>query len=1453
MVGSRFAKRLVWGGAISVAVLVATLGAGYGFLQTDAGRHAAARVVERALSTPGETEVSISGLHGTLPHKARAEFITVGDGDGIWAELRNVALDWRPLSLISGAVRADRLGAESVRVRRLPDGGEAGDRDGSPAPVFGARVDRIAIDEVALDKPVLGTPATFSVTGHLAAEKERQVFSSLTVQRTDGVEGRLHAEARYDGAERRLEVDVGVEEPEGGLLARALDLPDLPAVSVRLSGAGPLTGWRGDLRIGLHGLADAKAEVAVSGNGPYAIAVRGKADVTGALDHPLKRLARGTVSFDTSASWAPAAKSLAFSRLDVASESVSVAARGHIALDSLEIDATASVRPLDRRLLHGIADPVEVELTRASVTVRGPLGHPSLEMLAVLEDVHASPLASGRGEVRLSAEPRRGGTAPLWSVDVRADLAELGFEHAAAAGILGETVSATLSGDVDPAEGALADASFELVAERAVIRGNGRANLLSATGEAEIAIALADLSPLGPVVSMPLRGSLDLRSRVSVGDTGLVTRISGRFGNLDSGEPVITSLFGASPALDGSVGVEPSGHVTISDASLEGPGAWIQLDSTVVEGDEIDGTYRAVVKELSVAARATGAHAAGTLRTQGRISGPIDDPTVEGTMEASALRWEETKLGSAKGHYSVRTLASAPRGKVSLDANTPAGTFVASMDVSMSRADVVRIRNLSIKGDGIAFAGRADVPVEKGVVQGRLQGSVARLERWTALVGTTVAGSGRIDLRLQERAGRQAADIRFDGKRVAPVADVEIARLSADISATGPATDPRARVQIEAHDVRLAAGALKRVSLTGEGDFESFRADIAANGDVSGPLDIEARVSAEYRKDMMRVTLSSLSGSVLGAEVAMRQAGTYAAEGKRLSISLPRVSWGDAAIAVSGNTDGRSIAGRAVVQRLSAATLSALIPGLSGEGRLAAELELSGKATDPSGELHVALEGLKFDAGDTANLPPLSGSVTGVLRAGRLDINGDLAGVGKAALRVQADVPLTLVFSPFAFDIPQRREMSARLSWKGDIAPVSAMLPLPAHRLSGALDLSVQAGGTPSSPVVDGAMIWSDGRYENIVTGTVLADIDMRARMEGNEIVLRELTATDGAEGRLSGNGAVRLTGKGNAPITANLTLRKFAVLRRDDVSATASGELAANGALESLDVAGRIQTERIEAYLADSLPPGIVELDVVEINGHPSENAPVVQESETSLAPSIALDITVTVPHRAYLRGRGLDSEWAGELRVTGSTESPVLNGELRPVRGRFNLAGTVFRLKDGGRVVFDGSEEIDPRLDISAEHQADALTAVVRIQGTASQPRISLTSTPEFPRDEILSHVLFNKGIGTLSPGEAAQLASAAATLTGITGGGAGILDRIRDRLGVDTLRIGEGEEGDATVGVGKYLSDDVYVGVDAGPAQRSGNVSVEITVIPNVTVETDVGADARSRVGVNWSWDY
>ncbi|HMQ28799.1 MAG TPA: translocation/assembly module TamB domain-containing protein, partial [Acidimicrobiales bacterium] len=196
-----------------------------------------------------------------------------------------------------------------------------------------------------------------------------------------------------------------------------------------------------------------------------------------------------------------------------------------------------------------------------------------------------------------------------------------------------------------------------------------------------------------------------------------------------------------------------------------------------------------------------------------------------------------------------------------------------------------------------------------------------------------------------------------------------------------------------------------------------------------------------------------------------------------------------------------------------------------------------------------------------------------------------------------------------------------------------------------------------------------------------------------------------------------------------------------------------------------------------------------------------------------LRLDLLVNAPNRIFVRGRGLDAELGGSLRLGGTTAQVAPQGQFDLIRGRLDILGRRLVLTEG-LARLEGS--FDPFLRLVASTEAEGVTVRVVIEGLVSDPDIRFESAPELPEDEVLARLFFGRDLTQLSALQAAQLASAVAELSGR--GGSGVMNRLRENFGLDDLDVTTGEDGNAAVRAGRYLSENVYTEATVGSDGKS-----------------------------------
>lgn len=1056
----------------------------------------------------------------------------------------------------------------------------------------------------------------------------------------------------------------------------------------------------------------------------------------------------------------------------------------------------------------------------ASGTIAGRLPRPILTA-----EVEADPGGiAGIGWDAMAASLRAVPGPTAWRAAVRLDVAR-----------------PTLAGESLPADSARVTTAFDLVPGTGRIR-IGAAHLEAAGMEATIQGVVrdwgrgADLRLEGRSLDPALlferaTGSVALSAQVSGDlrepDLRAAVRLDGR--RLATGVAVLDRLLGAAPEVRATVAVASGWRVALVSATAEGGRA-----SAVASGEvwpRLDLRARIAVPDLSaIAETLTGAGVA-----RGRVSGGYDALAAWGVARVDGLAAAGTPPAAGQVGFDFADLVG-----------TPAGTVTADLAVRgrplAGWARVVVAEPLLIEDLSLVFAGgriEGYLTVAEAGVAGRLRGQVPALAEWEPVIGLPLAGDLRAEAVLDPAGGQTVRLDARGGRLVVAGAGVRSARLRAVVHGLGG--DLSGSAALTAVGVERGGIAFDRLRAEAAGDPATFRFAVEAEG--------AARLSAAG------------SAELAGPRGAARlERLRLAASGVSLRLAAPtRVAWGPdgvladptrLALAGGGTLAARGgiVRGRldatATLRGVPLSVVDLAVPDLGATGWVDGTVTAAGTPEAPRIEAR------------------LRGAEVGVAGAGDVGVGRMAAtldaiwadGTLRASASARDGDRLRLTASGTVGGLSGAAAVSARLEVAGDLGRLTEVLPMAGHSVSGRLEGAASVAGTVADPRLDGRFAVADGRYENLETGTVVAGLSATAVLDGDRVAV-QARGTDGRDGTARLEGAVE-AGADPTSWRADLALEGFRAVRRDDLRATVSADLRLEGEGREGRLAGTAVVEGAEFDIGRLQGAGPVTLDVVEVNrpggdaAGPAGDAVNETGGDETGPLTVALAIAVEV-NRAFVRGRGLDSDWRGDLRLGGTLAEPDLAGRLTAERGQFEVFGRTFRISPDSMVEFTG-EGVSPRLDVAAEARAEEITARVGVTGTPDAPVLDIASEPSLPRDEIMSRVLFGTEAGNLTAFQQIQLAQMAAS--GLTGGGGGFdpVGGLRGLLGLDVLEVGQAEEGGAAVSAGKYIGDETFLRVEQG-VQDGGRVTVERELGGGFSVTTEVGRERGGGVGVEWRKDY
>ncbi|MFT4912949.1 MAG: translocation and assembly module TamB [Brevundimonas sp.] len=919
------------------------------------------------------------------------------------------------------------------------------------------------------------------------------------------------------------------------------------------------------------------------------------------------------------------------------------------------------------------------------------------------------------------------------------------------------------------------------------ITGSGGRNLggaLSFRGRA----AITDLARLRPEARGALSGTVTAVANRPNAPWNL--SFDGRGQRLTTGVAELDRLLGATPRLqlDGAL---TAGRVEIESGRLTGA-AGKATTRGLIEGD---GRLRLALDWTAEGPFGVGpVEVGGTMTGDGALTGTLANPRADLRAHFDTVAAGPLNLTAADLVLSFRRGDDASDGRIAMTAGSKYGPATASGNFFLG-GNRIRLTDVDLNAGGLAARGA---------------------------IGLSSRVPSSADLTFTARPGAFLATGTADGR----------IRLTED---TGEASSSAAIVNVRGRNVRLSGSAyvLRTFDLNGTGTLASLPFTLSA--DVGGTIPVQFNGAGTYSRQAQAQTVVLRGGGrVRDIAFSTRNPAVVALSGDGRLIRLD--------VGVGGGVllgELRQDSNAAILQAdLTSVELGSLAPDM--RGRVTGRVALRGSGDDLSGSANVTLQDVRSI--DAPRGLAIDGTLNALLVDNSLSIKANVQDEGAVAAVVDLTLPVVASAAPLRLAVARTRPMSGTVSIQGQIQPIWDLFLGGERSLAGQVNANATLAGSLNEPRLNGRLDLREGTFRDTTTGVRLADMTLASRFDDTTALIEAFSAGDGAGGTVTGEGRIGL--RQGSDSNFELALDNFRIIDNDIARARATGPLTVVRATDGdIQLTGRMDIDeaRIEANVPGS--NGIVRMDVVEINRPGGD--PVVDDQARARGLQIGLDVVLrSRGGNTVVVGRGLNVAMSVDARVTGSIARPILTGNAAVIRGDYEFAGKRFVFDDQGTV----SLSTDPariRLNLSAVRDDPALTATIRVTGTAESPKIALTSTPSLPQDEILSQVLFGRSASQLSPFEAAQLASGVASLAG--GGGFDVIGNLRELAGLDRLSFG-GEASALTVAGGRYITDDVYLEIIGG-GEGGAAVNVEWQVRRNLAVSSKFGGQGDASLSIRW----
>lgn len=1375
-------QRLSWPQRVAATVvgLVALLSIAFLVLDSSLGHRF---VIDRiaGLTPANGLKIEIGRIDGSLFGEAVLHDVVLKDPQGAFMTVPEAELDWRPLAWMKSGLDIRKLVLHRGHITRWPKF-RPGEPGGSTLPNFDIRIDRFVVDDLTVDKGLIGQRRRIDLIARADIRKGRAL---LDVDGRFGGGDRLllKLDAAPDRDKFKLALDYSA--PKGGLLAGVTGATS--SVAAKVYGAGGWKTWNG-VAVARRDGKDLLALLLANRGGRYTAA--GEVYPADLLAGQAKAIAGDKLGlrFDGTL-----VDNVLDGRLALTGAALAVGSRGKLDLGTNAAEGLF-VRALALRPELLIADP-QLEGAQLTATLDGPFKDLSID--------HA-----------LTVRRLKSGTT----------LAE-GLRTAGMARWDGKTLSLPLN----------------LTAAR-VVTGNGQIDPRFAGGKVTGTLALTGAELNSDDLAIDLKGlaaRLVLRGNLKQGAFALAGPVAARgfqLPNLGLVDADAKVLFKTGRGIAWTLQANLAGRMTrIDNRTLQTlTGGGIRFAGGVRLGQQVPMLFdRARLTSAKLTLNAQGRQLADgttTLTGNGRHAdyGPFTVQADVGAAGPRAVLVFADPYPSA-GLKDVRvSLSPIPDGfRIETSGGSTLGPFDGVLGLYSAPGAPTRIVIEQMK-------------VWQTGVTGTLLLGDSGVSGELALAGGGLNGQVRIDPRGQ---GQQidalitARNARFGGP-------TPLAIGNGKLEVSGFLEKGRSTIEGNVYAEGLQSGSLFIGKLAASAKLVNGAGQVTAS--VAGRRGSRFALSGTGTIEPNRVVFLA-GGEYAGRKIVMPRRAVLTREGDGWRLASTQVGFGKGMIIAEGHILGGPTELNLQVADMPLSVADIAIADLGLGGTASGVVDYRRENGVPAGRARLVVKGLTR-SGLVVTSRPVDLFLVAQLSANALETRAVVEEKGETRGRLQARISGLPAGGGL---MPRLRSGSlfGQLRYNGPADALWRLTGVELLDLTGPVAIAADMTGSLDNPQVRGAMSSSELRVQSALTGTDLQKVAMRGSFAGSRLTLNQFSGVTPNGGRVTGSGTVDLSNvaERGVPLDLRIAATNAQVLNRDDMAATVTGPLRLVSDGIGGTIAGRVRIQQARWQLGRaSSALALPEIRTREINA-PADRAP----ARAAARPWNWL-IDAAGDGQINVRGLGLDSEWGANIRLRGTTSAPQIFGNASLVRGGYEFAGKRFELTRG-RIFFDGNVPIDPRLDIVAEGDVEAISSRITISGSSLKPSITFSSTPALPEEELLSRLLFGSSITQISAPEAVQLAAAVASLRG--GGGLDPINKLRAAIGLDRLRIvgADAAKGSGTsIAVGKYIGRRFFVEVVTDGKGYSAT-SVEFRITRWLALLGTISTLGDQSVNVKVSKDY
>lgn len=612
-----------------------------------------------------------------------------------------------------------------------------------------------------------------------------------------------------------------------------------------------------------------------------------------------------------------------------------------------------------------------------------------------------------------------------------------------------------------------------------------------------------------------------------------------------------------------------------------------------------------------------------------------------------------------------------------------------------------------------------------------------------------------------------------------------------------------------------------------------------------------------YQQERINIDAQHLNGQFGAYPFQLKQPLHIQYQADEIQLSDLWFQWGEGEIEGNFQLSKQRVLSQFKTNAIPSEIFHFIAPDLPLSGKATFQGQFDGSIEDLKGQLNIDVHQMQIIEEVFTKKPFINGKIILNLDREGIQLDSKLNGIGSTPLLIAGQLPFHFNLDPLSLKLHSDLPFNLDLNAEGELDPYLHLFYNDTTNLSGQAKIALNISGQLNAPQIKGHIDLINGTYESLGTGALYHNIQAHLEGEGSKIILTQLSAQD-KNGQISATGVIDLDASKQFPFEFEIHPSRIFILDSDYIDISSSGKLYLTGNTKKSKLEGDLTIDQASVHLEEALPQSIKTIDIKYINT--SEDDPLMRfiEKREPHFP-IELNVKLNAPQNIKVEGKHLKSEWKGSLIATGTPESLQLHGDVRLIFGEYNFNGKVFNLIQGN-IHFAGAIDKKTSLYIVASKEIEKITAEIIIKGPVDKPVVSFRSNPPLSQREVLSYILFNRGISDITQDQGDQLSQSFISLNSSeqTASSDDFLSRLRNNMGIDRLDFTSNdskENKDFGLQVGKHITENILISVNQSMVSLAPIIAVEAKLHKNIKAQAEagVGQDAPIRMSIKWKKDY